>query len=122
MFRQIPKLESLIVTAVACFVVGSAPNAQDSDGADFTMVIQDAFTISGRGVVLTGQVRSGSLVVGDVVCVPLTNGERSPLPVTGIELFRQVLDRAETGDNVGVLVELDNARMVETGAVLHTDC
>jgi len=88
---------------------------------EFSMKIMDVFSITGRGTVLTGQVAAGSLAVGDTVCVPLQDGEIAARSVDGIEMFRKLLERAEKGQMVGILVQVDNKR-VEKGAMLHSDC
>jgi len=89
--------------------------------SDFSMKIMDAFAITGRGTVLTGQVATGSLEVGDPVCIPLNNGEIAARGVEGIEKFGKVLDRAEKGQIVGLLVEVDK-KLVEKGSFMHSDC
>jgi translation elongation factor EF-Tu-like GTPase len=94
-------------------------NAGADDG--FSMKIMDAFSITGRGTVLTGQVASGSLAVGDTVCVPLQDDEIAARTVDGIEMFRKLLDRAEKGQIVGILVQVDN-KLVTKGALLHSNC
>jgi elongation factor Tu len=94
-------------------------NAGADDG--FSMKIMDAFAITGRGTVLTGQVASGSLAVGDTVCVPLQDDEIAARTVDGIEMFRKLLDRAEKGQIVGILVQVDN-KLVTKGALLHSNC
>lgn len=95
----------------------------DRAGADdgFSMKIMDAFAITGRGTVLTGQVASGSLAVGDTVCVPLQDGGIAARTVDGIEMFRKLLERAEKGQMVGILVQVDN-KQVAKGDLLHSDC
>jgi len=96
-------------------------SAQAGAGDEFSMKIMDAFAVTGRGTVLTGQVASGSLAVGDTVCVPLQDGEFAARSVDGIEMFRKLLERAEKGQMVGILVQVDN-KLVEKGAMLHSDC
>lgn len=102
----------------------SAPvlaSAADMEEGEFSMSIMDVFTIRDQGTILTGQVLSGSLVVGDVVCIPLNNGETAARTVEGIEMFRKFLDRAEKGQAVGVLVQIDK-KLVEKGALLNPGC
>ena len=94
------------------------PNTEEGE---FSMGIMDVFSITGRGVVMTGQVASGSIVVGNHVCIPLTNGETAPRIIEGIEMFRKLLDRAEKGQRVGLLVQIDKD-LVEKGALLHRNC
>ena len=85
----------------------------------FSMPIQDSFKITGRGTVLTGKISSGTLSVGYTVCVPLQSGART---VTGIESFRKLLEKAETGVNVGVLVGEVDSKQVKVKAVLNGNC
>jgi len=96
-------------------------SAQADADDEFSMKIMDAFAITGRGTVLTGQVASGSLEVGDTVCVPLQDGQTAAHTVDGIEMFRKLLERAEKGQMVGILVQVDN-KLVEKGALLHNNC
>lgn len=102
---------------LVCLSASAGASADET----FSMQIMDAFSITGRGTVLTGQVASGAVVVGDPVCVPLQNGETAARKVDGIEMFRKVLDRAEKGQMVGILVQVDK-KQVEKGAMLHGDC
>lgn len=95
--------------------------ASDLEVEEFGMSIMDVFTITGRGTVLTGQVKSGTIVVGDTVCIPLSNGETAARTVDGIEMFRKILDRAEKGQMVGLLIQVDK-KLVEKGALMHGDC
>ncbi len=71
-----------------------------SDGS-FHFVIEDVFTITGRGTVVTGRVDSGDVKVGDMVNI----GGRITTEVTGIEMFRKKLDYAKEGDNCGILLK-----------------
>jgi translation elongation factor EF-Tu-like GTPase len=107
------------ILALLFFSLPIGASAGDNDG--FSMKIMDVFAITGRGTVLTGQVATGSVAVGDLVCVPLQNGETAALGVDGIEMFRKVLDRAEQGQMVGILVDVDK-KQVQKGALLHGDC
>jgi translation elongation factor EF-Tu-like GTPase len=85
------------------------------------MNIMDVFTITDRGTVLTGQVKSGSISTGDTVCIPLKDGDVAARTVNGIERFRKILDHAEKGQMVGLLVEVDK-KQVKKGELLHDDC
>ena len=83
----------------------------------FLMPIEDVFTITGRGTVATGRVERGSLKVGDPVeIIGIKDTQKSV--VTGIEMFRKLLDSAEAGDNVGVLLRGIERSQVERGQVL----
>jgi elongation factor Tu len=106
-----------MATAIALFCVPAAAPADD----DFSMQVMDAFTVSGQGTVVTGQISTGAVSLGDTVCVPLKNGETVARPVKGIEMFRKLLERAEAGQTVGLLVDVDS-KQVEKGTTLHADC
>ena len=68
---------------------------------DFVMVIEDVFSITGRGTVVTGNVTSGSVTLNDFVVIRETGQQTQ---VTGIEMFRKQCDIAVAGDNVGILL------------------
>ena len=83
----------------------------------FLMPIEDVFSISGRGTVVTGRIESGKVKVGDEVeIVGLREKQKST--VTGVEMFRKQLDEGEAGDNVGVLLRGIDKDAVERGQVL----
>src|SRR5258707_17196 len=72
---------------------------------DFRLIIQDIFMIKGRGLVVTGQIDSGSLQVGQRIQISSPNGsEHYDTQVKGLEAFHRQLDVAQTGDNVGILL------------------
>ena len=83
----------------------------------FLMSIEDVFTISGRGTVVTGRVERGRLNLNDEVEIVGLKDTRKTV-VTGIEMFRKSLDYAEAGDNAGVLLRGINREDVERGQVL----
>ena len=70
----------------------------------FLMPVEDVFTISGRGTVATGRVERGTLNLGDKVEIVGLEEEKKETTVTGIEMFRKLLDFAEAGDNIGALL------------------
>ena len=83
----------------------------------FLMPIEDVFSITGRGTVVTGRIEQGKVTVGDTVeIVGLT--DTSSTTVTGVEMFRKLLDDAQAGDNVGVLLRGTKKEDVERGQVL----
>ncbi|MDY0075324.1 MAG: elongation factor Tu [Acholeplasmataceae bacterium] len=83
----------------------------------FLMPVEDVFTITGRGTVATGRVERGQVKVGDQVeIVGIT--ETKTTVVTGVEMFRKLLDYAEAGDNIGALLRGINRDQVERGQVL----
>ena len=84
----------------------------------FLMPIEDVFTITGRGTVVTGRVERGQVKVGDTVDIVGLNDEIKKTVVTGVEMFRKLLDYAETGDNIGCLLRGIDRKEVERGQVL----
>ncbi|VAX26783.1 Translation elongation factor Tu [hydrothermal vent metagenome] len=83
----------------------------------FIMPIEDVFSISGRGTVVTGRIEKGVCKVGDEIeIVGITDTQKTV--VTGVEMFRKILDRGEAGDNVGVLVRGTKREEVQRGMVL----
>ena len=83
----------------------------------FLMPIEDVFTITGRGTVVTGRVERGQVRVGDSVEI-IGIKETQTSVVTGVEMFRKLLDYAEAGDNIGVLLRGINRDQVQRGQVL----
>jgi len=83
----------------------------------FLMPIEDIFTISGRGTVVTGRVDRGVVLIGDEVEI-IGIRETAKTVVTGVEMFRKLLDRGEAGDNIGVLLRGTKKDEVERGQVL----
>ena len=83
----------------------------------FLMPIEDVFTITGRGTVVTGRVERGQVKVGDQVEI-IGIKETQTSVVTGVEMFRKLLDYAEAGDNIGVLLRGINRDQVQRGQVL----
>lgn len=75
-----------------------------SDSGVFRLTVQDVFTITGRGTVVTGKVDSGSISVNDIVTLRRQDGSAREVAVAGIEMFRKLLDTAQQGDNVGLLL------------------
>lgn len=84
----------------------------------FLMPVEDVFTITGRGTVATGRVERGEIKVGDVVEIVGMNDEAKSTTVTGIEMFRKLLDSAVAGDNVGALLRGIDRKEIERGQVL----
>ena len=83
----------------------------------FLMPIEDVFSISGRGTVVTGRIERGIVTVGDEIeIVGIKDTDKTT--VTGVEMFRKLLDSGEAGDNVGVLLRGTKREDVERGQVL----
>ncbi len=84
----------------------------------FIMPVEDVFTITGRGTVATGRVERGQLKTGEEVEIVGLTDERRKTVVTGIEMFRKILDYAEAGDNIGALLRGVQRTDIERGQVL----
>ena len=90
--------------------------ARDTD-KDFLMPVEDVFSISGRGTVVTGRVETGVINVGDDIEI-VGIKDTQTTTCTGVEMFRKLLDRGEAGDNVGILLRGTKREEVERGQVL----
>ena len=84
----------------------------------FLMPVEDVFTITGRGTVATGRVERGQVKLQDEVEIIGLTTERRKTVVTGVEMFRKLLDQAEAGDNIGVLLRGIDRKDIERGQVL----
>ncbi|MBE6768491.1 MAG: elongation factor Tu [Ruminococcaceae bacterium] len=84
----------------------------------FLMPVEDVFTITGRGTVATGRVERGQLNMGEEVEIVGLKDEKTKTVVTGIEMFRKLLDYAEAGDNIGALLRGIQRTDIERGQVL----
>jgi elongation factor Tu len=94
------------------------PTPERDTDKPFLMPIEDIFSITGRGTVVTGRVERGVLHVGDEIDIVGMQDEKMKTTVTGIEMFRKLLDQAEAGDNAGVLLRGTKKDDVERGMVL----
>ena len=94
------------------------PDPQRDTDKPFVMPIEDVFSITGRGTVATGRVEAGVLHMSDEVEIVGIKEEVQKSVVTGIEMFRKLLDEAQAGDNVGVLLRGINRTDIERGQVL----
>ena len=84
----------------------------------FMMPVEDVFSITGRGTVATGRVERGQVRVGDVVEIVGIEEETKNTTVTGVEMFRKLLDYAEAGDNIGALLRGVSREEIQRGQVL----
>ena len=84
----------------------------------FLMPVEDVFSITGRGTVATGRVESGTIKVSDEVEIVGLSDEIRKVVVTGIEMFRKLLDQAQAGDNIGCLLRGVQRNEIERGQVL----
>ncbi len=85
---------------------------------DFLMPIEDVFTITGRGTVATGRIETGVANSGDAVDIIGMGAEKLASTVTGVEMFRKILDRGEAGDNVGILLRGIEKTDIKRGMVI----
>jgi elongation factor Tu len=93
------------------------PEPERAIDKDFLMPIEDIFSISGRGTVVTGRIERGIVKVGDTIEI-VGIRDTSTTVVTGVEMFRKLLDQGQAGDNVGVLLRGIKKDEVERGQVL----
>jgi elongation factor Tu len=84
----------------------------------FLMPVEDVFTITGRGTVATGRVEQGTIRVGEPVEIVGIRPKTSTTVVTGVEMFRKLLDQGQAGDNIGVLLRGTKREEIERGQVL----
>ncbi|AQS54527.1 elongation factor Tu [Novibacillus thermophilus] len=94
------------------------PTPERAVDKDFLMPVEDVFSITGRGTVATGRVERGTIKVGDEVEIVGIKPETNKTVVTGVEMFRKLLDQAEAGDNIGALLRGVDRDEVERGQVL----
>jgi len=94
------------------------PTPERPTDQPFLMPVEDVFTITGRGTVATGRVERGIVKVQDEVEIVGLSKESSKTVVTGVEMFRKLLDQAEAGDNIGVLLRGVQRSDIERGQVL----
>ena len=94
------------------------PNPERDSDKPFLMPVEDVFSITGRGTVSTGRVERGTLNVSDEVEIVGLSEESRKVVVTGIEMFRKLLDTAEAGDNIGALLRGVQRDEIERGQVL----
>ena len=99
-------------------VDGYIPEPKRDNDKPFLMPVEDVFSITGRGTVATGRVERGILKVGDEVEIVGMSDERRKVVVTGVEMFRKLLDEAETGDNIGALLRGVQRTEIQRGQVL----
>ena len=94
------------------------PTPERKADLPFLMPVEDVFTITGRGTVATGRVERGTIKVGEVVEIVGLADEKKSTTVTGLEMFRKLLDFAEAGDNVGALLRGVQRSDIERGQVI----
>ena len=112
-----PKLGRDSILALMDAVDSYIPQPERPKDKPFLMPIEDVFSISGRGTVVTGRVERGVVHVGDEIeIVGIKPTQKTT--VTGVEMFRKLLDQGEAGDNIGVLLRGTKREEVERGQVL----
>ncbi|HPJ00006.1 MAG TPA: elongation factor Tu [Enterococcus sp.] len=94
------------------------PTPERDTEKPFMMPVEDVFSITGRGTVATGRVERGQVRVGDVVEIVGIDEETAQTTVTGVEMFRKLLDYAEAGDNIGALLRGVAREDIQRGQVL----
>ena len=94
------------------------PDPERETDKPFLMPVEDVFTITGRGTVATGRVERGTLHLNDPLEIVGIKEEVQKTVVTGIEMFRKLLDEAQAGDNIGALLRGINRDQIERGQVL----
>ena len=94
------------------------PTPERPTDGDFLMPVEDVFSITGRGTVATGRVERGTVKVSDEVEIVGLANEAKKTVITGVEMFRKLLDQAQAGDNVGLLLRGIQRNEIERGQVL----
>ena len=94
------------------------PSPERDEAKPFLLPVEDVFTITGRGTVATGRVERGVIAVGDNVEIVGIKAEKKTSTITGLEMFRKLLDKAFAGDNVGALLRGVNRDEIERGQVI----
>ena len=94
------------------------PQPERDTDKPFLMPVEDIFSITGRGTVATGRVERGTVKVGDNVEIVGLSEERRSVVVTGVEMFKKLLDQAQAGDNIGALLRGVQRNEIERGQVL----
>ena len=112
-----PEIGKKAVLALMQAVDDYIPTPKRALDKDFLMPVEDVFTITGRGTVVTGAISQGVVHVGDKVEI-IGMGETLETTCTGVEMFRKLMDEGQAGDNVGILVRGIEREQVERGMVI----
>ena len=94
------------------------PTPERQRDKEFLMPVEDVFSITGRGTVATGRIETGVINSGDPVDIIGFGAEKLKSVVTGVEMFRKILDRGEAGDNVGLLLRGIDKEEIRRGMVI----
>ncbi|MEG2528428.1 MAG: EF-Tu/IF-2/RF-3 family GTPase, partial [Mucinivorans sp.] len=111
-----PNCQSIVELMAA--VDSYIPEPERAADLPFLMPVEDVFSITGRGTVATGRVERGTVKVQDTVEIVGLTEEKRSVVVTGVEMFRKLLDQAIAGDNIGVLLRGVQREEIERGQVL----
>jgi len=113
---QGPNVQSILALIKACdeFI----PSPKRDTEKPFLMAVEDVFTISGRGTVATGRVERGKIKIGEEIDLVGIHPDIKKTVVTGIEMFRKLLDEGQAGDNLGLLLRGMEKKDVERGMVI----
>ena len=106
------------ITELMAAVDSYIPTPDRAADQPFLMPVEDVFTITGRGTVATGRVERGTVKVGEEIEIVGLQDEKRKTTVTGLEMFRKLLDFAQAGDNVGALLRGIQRNEIERGQVL----
>jgi elongation factor Tu len=112
-----PKWEETVTELMAAVDTYIELPPRDVD-KDFLMPVEDVFSITGRGTVATGRIETGVANTGDSVDILGMGDEKLSSTVTGVEMFRKILDRGEAGDNVGILLRGIEKSQIKRGMVI----
>lgn len=112
-----PKWEATVTELMAAVDSYIELPPRDVD-KDFLMPVEDVFSITGRGTVATGRIETGVANTGDEVDILGMGDEKLKSTVTGVEMFRKILDRGEAGDNVGILLRGIEKSQIKRGMVI----
>lgn len=111
--KWVEKIEELM-TAVDEYI----PLPERAIDKDFLMPVEDVFSITGRGTVATGRIERGVINSGDAVDIIGMGAEGLKSTITGVEMFRKILDRGEAGDNVGLLLRGIEKEQIKRGMII----
>jgi elongation factor Tu len=111
--KWVPKIMELM-DAVDAYI----PIPQRETEKPFLMPVEDVFTITGRGTVATGKIETGVINTGDEIEIIGMQQEKLKSTITGVEMFRKILDRGEAGDNVGLLLRGIDKKDIRRGMVI----
>jgi elongation factor Tu len=112
-----PKWEATVTELMAAVDTYIELPPRDVD-KDFLMPVEDVFSITGRGTVATGKIETGVINSGEEVDIIGMGDEKLASTVTGVEMFRKILDRGEAGDNVGILLRGIEKADIRRGMVI----